>query len=255
MKTKLVIFDWAGTTVDYGCFAPLDAFEKAFAAFDIYPTAEEIRKPMGMLKRDHIRTMLLMETISKAWEAKTGRTPLDSDVDKIYAVFEKSLMDSLSEYSVLKPGVLACVEKLKRKNILIGSTTGYTGKMMEVVTKRAALQGYHPDFWCCPEDVGGYGRPYPYMIFENMKHFGISSVEEVIKVGDTVSDIQEGKNAGVKSFGVIEGSSVLGLTQAVYEALPNDEKEVRCREAEEKFISAGADQIIKNFNTFPDLLK
>lgn len=25
-KTEAVIFDWAGTTVDYGCFAPVQAF-------------------------------------------------------------------------------------------------------------------------------------------------------------------------------------------------------------------------------------
>ena len=60
-EIQLVIFDWAGTTVDYGCFAPVNAFEKAFNAFDIYPTMEEIREPMGLLKIDHIRTMLNMQ--------------------------------------------------------------------------------------------------------------------------------------------------------------------------------------------------
>ena len=30
MKPQLVIFDWAGTTVDYGCFAPVNAFALAF---------------------------------------------------------------------------------------------------------------------------------------------------------------------------------------------------------------------------------
>ena len=28
---QAVIFDWAGTTVDYGCFAPVQAFQEAFA--------------------------------------------------------------------------------------------------------------------------------------------------------------------------------------------------------------------------------
>ena len=30
MKIEAVIFDWAGTTVDYGCFAPLEVFIKIF---------------------------------------------------------------------------------------------------------------------------------------------------------------------------------------------------------------------------------
>ena len=41
---------------------------------------------------------------------------------------------------------------------------------------------------------------------------GVPSVQAVVKVGDTVSDIQEGKNAGVRSLGVLEGSSVIGMT-------------------------------------------
>ena len=58
-----VIFDWAGTTVDYGCFAPVQAFMEAFAHYGVPVTAEETRKPMGMLKRDHIRTMLELSLI------------------------------------------------------------------------------------------------------------------------------------------------------------------------------------------------
>ena len=49
-KIEAVIFDWAGTTVDYGSFAPVVAFAKAFEKFGIKPTTDEIREPMGMLK-------------------------------------------------------------------------------------------------------------------------------------------------------------------------------------------------------------
>lgn len=66
-EIKTVIFDWAGTTVDYGCFAPVRAFMEIFKEYGVVPTIEEVRKPMGMLKIDHIRTMLGMERIAKAW--------------------------------------------------------------------------------------------------------------------------------------------------------------------------------------------
>ena len=70
MKFDGIIFDWAGTTVDYGCFAPVKAFIEAFEQFGITPTLEEVRKPMGMLKIDHVRTMLSMDRISGR---KTGQ--------------------------------------------------------------------------------------------------------------------------------------------------------------------------------------
>ena len=47
---EAVIFDWAGTTVDYGCFAPVKAFMEAFAHHGVPVTMEETRKPMGMLE-------------------------------------------------------------------------------------------------------------------------------------------------------------------------------------------------------------
>ena len=75
MNTKIeaVIFDWAGTTVDFGCFAPVQAFIQAFQEFGITPMVEEVRKPMGMLKRDHIKTMMNMERIHQEWIKVHGR--------------------------------------------------------------------------------------------------------------------------------------------------------------------------------------
>lgn len=75
----------------------------------------------------------------------------------------------------------------------IGSMTGYTDAMMAVVTENAAKQGYAPDAWFSPDSVDGLGRPNPYMIFANMQKFQVPSVQAVVKVGDTVSDIQEGQ--------------------------------------------------------------
>ena len=63
---EAVIFDWAGTTVDFGCFAPVQAFIETFKAAGVEPTMEETRAPMGMLKIDHICTMLKMDRIAAA---------------------------------------------------------------------------------------------------------------------------------------------------------------------------------------------
>ena len=67
-KIEAVIFDWAGTTVDFGCMAPVQAFMEAFKAEGIVPTMDEIRGPMGMLKRDHVKTMMSMDRIGGLWK-------------------------------------------------------------------------------------------------------------------------------------------------------------------------------------------
>jgi len=65
MKIETVIFDWAGTAVDFGCFAPVNVFLTIFEDAGVSVTLEEARKPMGMLKIDHIRTMLEMPRIQE----------------------------------------------------------------------------------------------------------------------------------------------------------------------------------------------
>ena len=70
---EAVIFDWAGTTVDYGCFAPVQAFKDAFNNYGLEPTNDQIREPMGMLKIDHIKTMLEMPVLNEAFKARYDR--------------------------------------------------------------------------------------------------------------------------------------------------------------------------------------
>lgn len=252
---EAVIFDWAGTTVDYGCFAPVQAFVEAFAHFGIHVTMEETRKPMGMLKIEHIRTMLNMERIAALWEEAYGRQPDDKDVQAVYEQFEPKLLSILNRYSDPKPFVLDTVAELRSMGLKIGSTTGYTDKMMEIVVPEAAKQGYAPDCWFSPDSVGGKGRPCPYMIFRNMQQLQISSVRSAVKVGDTVSDIREGVNAGLWTVGVIEGSSELGLSREEWEALSDEERRAEAKRAESSFRSAGADFVIMNMSELPGLVR
>ena len=196
MKTECIIFDWAGTTVDYGCFAPVKAFIESFKKFGIEPTVDEVRAPMGMLKHDHIETMMKGERISKLWEEVHNRKWTDADVDAVYEESEKGIMEILKNYAEPKPYVIETVAKIREMGIKIGSTTGYTAEMMDIVAPKAEELGYAPDVYFSPSDTENYGRPYPYMVFKNMEHLKVSSVKNVIKVGDTISDIKEGVNAG-----------------------------------------------------------
>ena len=254
MQIEAVIFDWAGTTVDYGCFAPVKAFMEIFQQYGIEVTVEETRKPMGMLKWDHIKTMLSMPRIAEEWQQVYGRTFNDQDVDQMHDQFTEKLLGILHLYADVKPHVLTCVDELRAKGIKIGSTTGYTDAMMSIVVPKAKEHGYAPDFWISPNSVHNMGRPYPYMIFENMKQLAISDVRNVIKAGDTISDIKEGKQAGVISVGILEGSSEMALTQEEYEALDAKQQQQLCEKLSARYLEAGADYVIQNLSELGSLI-
>ncbi|MED9965945.1 MAG: phosphonoacetaldehyde hydrolase [Blautia sp.] len=253
-KIEAVIFDWAGTTVDFGCFAPVQAFISAFEEFGITPTVEEVRKPMGMLKRDHIKTMMNMERIHQEWKRIHGRDFTEKDVDQVYEVSERSILKILDGYAAPKPYVLESVKRLREMGIKIGSTTGYTDEMMAIVVPKAKELGYAPDCWFSPNSVENMGRPYPYMIFKNLQELRVSSVKNVWKVGDTVSDIKEGIAAGVITVGVIEGSSVMALSEEQYNALSDEEKKTECEKVRKIYENAGADYVIQNMSELPKLV-
>lgn len=252
---EAVIFDWAGTTVDFGCFAPVQAFISAFEEFGITPTVEEVRKPMGMLKRDHIKTMMNMERIQKEWIRIHDRNFTEEDVDRVYEASENGILKILDGFTKPKPYVLETVKDLREKGIKIGSTTGYTDEMMAIVVPKAEENGYAPDCWFSPNSVENMGRPYPYMIFKNLQELKVSSVENVIKVGDTVSDIKEGLAAGVITVGVMEGSSIMALSEEQYDVLSAEEKQTACEKVRKVYEDAGADYVIKNMSELPALVE
>ena len=254
-KVEGVIFDWAGTTVDFGCFAPVNVFLKVFKDKGIEVSMDEAREPMGMLKRDHIKAILEMNRIKNLWKQKYGRNFNEKDVDALYLSFEPLLIDSLSMFAKPLPHVVEVVEVLRNSGIKIGSTTGYTDKMMDVVLENSKKNGYEPDFWVTPDSTNSCGRPYPYMIYKNIEALKISATWKVIKVGDTKADIIEGLNAGVWSVGVVIGSSQMGLSYREFEDLSQIDKNEVISKTERVFNDAGADFTIKTMKELPELIQ
>lgn len=252
---EMVVFDWAGTTVDYGCFAPVAAFKEAFTSYKIEVTNDEVRKPMGMLKIEHIKTMLKMPRIASVFKEVYGREYNMDDVNAIYRVFEDTLMETIVFYTEVKPYVLEVVDTLRKQGIKIGSTTGYTDSMMEHVVPKAKAQGYAPDAWFSPDSTNGIGRPFPYLIYRNMETLKVQDARKVVKFGDTVSDILEGKNAGVIAVGIIEGSSQAGYNQEEFEALNAEEKEACIQKVTSEYKAAGADYVVISFKDIPAFLE
>jgi len=254
-KITAVILDWAGTTVDYGSFAPITALFGAFEAFNIKVGIEEIRAHMGLPKLKHIEKMLEDSRIAACWQGYYGRPHTQEDTEKIYRHFEHALFEVLSEHACPLPGVVDAAARIREMGLVIGSTTGYTRAMMDVVVPLAKEKGYAPDCVVCPDDTGGMGRPYPYMLWRNLEKLGIESVHNVLKAGDTAADIQEGKNAGCLSVGVLKGSSMLGLAETELAKKDKPEIEALFEKAEQQYRKAGADYVIEDIGALPGLIE
>ncbi|WP_304247702.1 phosphonoacetaldehyde hydrolase [Parabacteroides gordonii] len=250
-KISCVIMDWAGTAVDFGCFAPLNAFLKVFSeekGIDI--TYRQAREPMGLLKIDHIKAILNMPEVNEKFRARYGRDWNMEDVNEMYVSFEKHLFASLSNFTTPIPGVLDTIKELRESGIKIGSTTGYTQAMMDVVRPGAAAKGYVVDNLVTPDNLPA-GRPAPYMIYKNMIDLAIPSVDNVVKVGDTIADIKEGVNAKVWSIGIITGSNEMGITEEEYNRRTPDELAALKQEVRERMMAAGAHFVLDNITELP----
>ncbi len=253
-EIKLVVFDWAGTTTDFGSKAPVDVFDRTFRQKGLEFTPDEINAPMGMEKKAHIKTMLATERGSRMWNEVYSRSWNEEDIEDVYQCFEANLRTVVTEYAKLIPGVKETVGKLREMGLKIGSTTGYTSEIMQYVLPAAKKQGYEPDCVVTP-DVTEYSRPTPFMVFECMRQLNVYPPKLVVKVGDTVMDILEGKNAGCWSVGIIKGSSVVGLSEAEYNAADAETLAALNARARQIYLEAGADFVIDDITGLPEVIE
>lgn len=252
-EIKLVVFDWAGTTIDFGCLAPAEAFVAAFAARGVIVTLAEARAPMGLHKKDHIRAMLRNDVIAWRWREATGWDWTEASVEELYADVTPRQVEAAGTYSTLIADVIPTVEELRARGIKVAATTGYFREAAAVVQGAGKRQGYVPDFAICADDVPA-GRPAPWMIFRCMEALGVYPPSAVVKVGDTVVDIEDGRNAGCWSVGVIDSSNEMGLAEAEFHALSEPEKDARREAVAARFTEAGAHGVIDTLAELPEML-
>jgi phosphonoacetaldehyde hydrolase len=247
---KAVIFDWAGTMIDFGSRAPMGVFVETFAKFGVDITIAEARGPMGKPKRDHIAELVAAPRIAQAWAERHGHIPTDADIDRIYDVFLPMNAAVIADHSALIAGVADVVRALRERGLKIGSTTGYTRDLMARVLPLAAQQGYAPDNLVCAGDLPA-GRPTPLMIYRCFADLGVYPPSAVIKVDDTAPGIAEGLAAGTWTVGIAVSGNEVGLSEDEWRALPADEQHTRAEVARAKLYAAGAHIVI---DTVADLL-
>jgi phosphonoacetaldehyde hydrolase len=251
---KAVVLDWAGTAVDFGCMGPVAPFIEVFARRSVSVTIEETRKPMGLMKKDHIRAMFESSEVSAGWFSVFGREPGEDDIHEMYLELEPLMVSTVSRFAEPVPGFLESVEEFRKRGLKIGSTTGYTRSMMDVLAPEAERRGYRPDSVVTSSDVP-QGRPCPFMCYKNAINLAVYPMEAMVKVGDTVADIQEGLNAGMWSIGVMRSSNDLGLSEPEAASLPPEELEKRLKAISARFFEAGAHYVAENIGQCPEIIR
>lgn len=253
-RLKAVVLDWAGTTVDFGSLAPARTLQKLFAQSGIALSDAEIRADMGLAKKDHIRAILGLARVREEWGKLHGRFPGDADVDEMYRQFLPMQVACLGEYSTLVPGILEAVREFRARGLKIGSTTGYTREMLDVLLEAGAVQGYAPDCSLAPEDVGA-GRPHPFMLYEIAVRLRVYPMSAIVKIGDTSADISEALKAGAWAVGVAGTGNGIGLSLEEFQRLPGSEREERLAQSRSELQNAGAHYVIDTLAEAPRLIE
>ena len=243
-RFDLVILDWAGTMVDFGCHAPVSALRAAFAQRAVDLSERQARRDMGKAKEDHVRALLADPGVAQAWEEAQGRRADEEDVRALMIDLGPLMREQAARAAQLIDGARIVVEALRAEGIKVASSTGYTREMMLPVLEAAAAQGYVPDHLVCSGETPR-GRPTPLMIYKACAELGVWPLARVVKVDDTEAGVREGRAAGCFTVGISASGNEVGLSQGALLALPPADRAARIAAAQASLLAAGADVVIE----------
>ena len=253
-KLQAAVLDWAGTMVDHGSRAPAIVFQEIFRRRGIEITEAQAREPMGMAKRDHIAAIAAMPEVSSRWISTHGSPCGNEDVDGMYEEFLPLQKETLTRHCELIPGAAQAVERCREMGLKIGSSTGYTHELMEIVAKSASEQGYSPDCILCAEDAPR-GRPAPYLLYQAAMRLDVYPASAIVKVDDTPVGIEAGRHAGCWTVGVTRTGNCVGLSLDEVAALPADDLSRICQEAANQLREAGAHFTVSSVAELPSVIE
>jgi phosphonoacetaldehyde hydrolase len=253
-QIQAVIFDWAGTTVDHGSRCPTQVFQEIFRRRGVEITTAEARGPMGRAKHEHIALVAALPRVSALWQQVHGHPVSAADVLAMYHDFLPLQKQILASGSDVIPGVANAIQSLRNAGLKIGSSTGYTRELMDVVCPIAAQQGYQPDCTLCSDDVVA-GRPAPWLNLRVAEQLQVWPPSQILVVDDTPVGITAGKHAGMLTAAVTRTGNSIGLSIEELQALPNSQLQQLLQSAASEFQQVGADLIIESVADLPQILR
>jgi phosphonoacetaldehyde hydrolase len=254
---QAAILDWSGTTADKYVIAPAKVFCQVFEKHGVPITMRESRQPMGLRKDLHIKKITEIPKVSSRWEAKYGRIPNDTDVQNMFKDFVPMQLNCLLQYSTLIPGTVETVNILRNDyQLKIGSTTGFTSSMVDILLKDAARQGYVPDSSVAGDSVMNGARPKPFMLYQNLELLNVHPIQSVLKVDDTVSGVGEGLEAGCWTVGLAKYSNYMDIDSLEHEmSLSPKEMEYKLEISRDILRKSGAHYVVDDITGLPDIVE
>jgi len=184
----LIVYDMAGTVVKEGGIV-YKTLQQCMLE-DGIPVADDEMHPWHGAKKEAV-----IEHFAR--KAGTPDAELEERIIRCGDWFIKNIdeayFNEASTIDHIDIGLLGYFRQLKEAGIKIGLDTGYPPNIQNGLVKKLGFDKV-VDGWVSSYDVAE-GRPYPYMIYNLMERLGIENVKRVCKVGDSVRDIEEGRNA------------------------------------------------------------
>jgi phosphonoacetaldehyde hydrolase len=242
---KAVVFDWAGTMIDFGCMAPVHALVETFREAGVAISPAEARRDMGRAKLDHLRALLADPAIAARWQTAKGSSAGEAEIEQLYQKLVPAMTAMAAKTAHLIPGAGDAVAQLRALGVKIGSNTGYTREMMTDILPSAAAQGYAPDVVVCAGETPS-GRPSPLMLWKALIALDAWPASHCIKVDDAPVGIAEGQAAGCWTIGLSASGNGVGLNLNELSALAPQDRDERVRQSEQALKAAGADFVIED---------
>lgn len=201
MGIQLAVFDIAGTTLhdesNVGQVLQQVIQQQAGVAVSL----PEVNEVMGYAKPYAIRYLLQQKQDARYRDA--------GFVNGLHTLFVQQMSAHYQDGEVReKKGAGMVLQELRRRGIKVALDTGFDRAITNIVLERVGWLNNDLIDTVVTSDEVTLGRPYPYMIYRAMEQLGIKSIQQVAKIGDTLSDLEEGANAGCPC--------VIGVTTGAY---------------------------------------
>jgi len=199
--TKLLVCDMAGTTIQ----------EKGIVYNSLLKTIKMIKPDLDKSEITKFHGCSKSEVIKYFINDRKLNSPnkIQEHLESEFNYFLKNEYTKNNSVKLIHPDLPDYFNMLRDNGIKVALNTGYNKDIQNLLIDKLNMTNFIDD--CISSDEVTYGRPYPFMIHKLMNRNNISDINNVIKIGDSVMDIKEGKNAGCKTVGVLSGADSRGI--------------------------------------------
>ena len=208
---QMVMFDLAGTTVQDDSYVA-KCLHRAGVDVGLDVTLEEIGRSIGTNKRDLYKLLIARSHGTDVSLEEIGTIDVSQQdaelADRAFELYERYMLELYSTEIREVPGASATFHWLHERGVKVATDTGFHKEINKAIMESLGwLRDGLVDVAMDVQDIPGErGRPAPFMIFRAMEKLGVTSVRDVVKLGDQPSDLLEGTNAGCRGvIGVLSG--------------------------------------------------